>query len=143
MDVRKILRRVYNEITNLESLRQQRAMVIQDNSGMKAIQYESEKVCGGRYSDLSEVMENIERQVARLDALIAGQLERIMMHREEVYILLERIPESPGKAAVQEHYLYHVPWVKVSGRAHYSERYLKDMAEKCITELQRICDEKM
>lgn len=142
-DVRELLRRVYNEISSLDSLRRQREMVIQDNSGMKAIQYEAEKVRGGKYGDLGEVIENIERQAARLDALIAGQIERIMKHREEAYQLLERIPESPGKSAVQEHYLYHVSWEELSGREHYSISYLKDMARKCIEKLQEICDAQM
>lgn len=47
MNVRKLLRQVYNEISCLESLRKQRAMVIEDAAGVKAIQIEAEKVCGG------------------------------------------------------------------------------------------------
>ena len=143
MNVRELLRQVYNEISCLESLRQQRAMVIEDAAGVKAIQIETEKVCGGRQSDLSEVVVNIEEQVAGLDATIGKQLERIMKHREVAYRILERIPESPGKMAVQEHYLYHVPWEELSGRKCYSMSYLKRACGECITELQKICDAEM
>lgn len=143
MDVRGLLKQVYQEIGRLESLRRQRAMVIEDNSGMKAIQYESEKVCGGRQSDLSEVMENIERQVKRLDMMIAKQLESIMEHREEAYKLLERVPEGPGKSAVQEHYLYRVSWDEISHRLHFTADYVRHLSRECIEELQRICDAEM
>lgn len=143
MNVRKLLRQVYNEISCLDSLRQQRAKVIEDAAGPKGIQIGKEKVRGGRQSDLSEVLENIEEQVARLDAIIGKQLERIMKHREVAYRILERIPESPGKMAAQEHYLYHVPWEELSGRTYYSTRYLKEVCRECITELQKICDAEM
>lgn len=143
MNVRKLLRQVYNEISCLDSLRQQRDMVIEDIAGVKAIQIETEKVCGGRQSDLSEVVVNIEEQVAGLDATIGKQLERIMKHREVAYRILERIPESPGKMAVQEHYLYHVPWEELSGRKYYATGYLKRASGECITELQKICDAEM
>lgn len=143
MNVRELLHQVYNEISCLDSLRQQRDMVIEDIAGVKAIQIETEKVCGGRQSDLSEVVVNIEEQVARLDAIIGKQLERIMKHREVAYRILERIPESPGKMAVQEHYLYHVPWEELSGRKYYATGYLKRASGECITELQKICDAEM
>ena len=143
MNVRKLLHQVYNEISCLESLRQQRAKVIEDAAGPKGIQLVDEKVCGGRQSDLSEVLENIEEQVARLDAIIGKQLERVMKHREVAYRILERIPESPGKMAVQEHYLYHVPWEELSGRKYYATGYLKRASGECITELQKICDAEM
>ena len=143
MNVRELLHQVYNEISCLDSLRQQRDMVIEDIAGVKAIQIETEKVCGGRQSDLSEVVVNIEEQVARLDAIIGKQLERIMKHREVAYRILERIQESPGKMAAQEHYLYHVPWEELSGRKCYSMSYLKRACGECITELQKICDAEM
>lgn len=143
MNVRELLHQVYNEISCIESLRKQRAMVIEDAAGVKAIQIEAEKVCGGRQSDLSEVLEKIEEQVARLDAIIGKQLERIMKHREVAYRILDRIPESPGKMAVQEHYLYHVPWEELSGRKYYAIGYLKRVSGECITELQKICDAEM
>lgn len=143
MNVRKLLRQVYNEISCLDSLRQQRAKVIEDAAGPKGIQIGKEKVRGGRQSDLSEVLENIEEQVARLDAIIGKQLERIMKHREVAYRILERMPESPGKMATQEHYLYHVPWEELSGRKYYATGYLKRASGECITELQKICDAEM
>lgn len=143
MDVRGLLKQVYREVGTLELLRCQRALVLEDNAGMKAIQYESEKVCGGRQSDLSEVMENIERQVKRLDMMIAKQFENIMAHREEAYKLLERIPESPGKSAVQVHYLYRVPWDEIANRLHYTSDYVRQLSRECIEELQRICDVEM
>jgi DNA-directed RNA polymerase specialized sigma24 family protein len=143
MDVRRMLRRVYGEITNLESLRRQRNMIIEDCSGIKAVQYDSEKVQGGgQESDLSGIVENIEKRVARIDKLIAMEIDRIMEHREELYDLLAELPASAGKTAVEEHYLHHVPWEEVSEHLHYSESYIKKMAQECIDELQRICDER-
>lgn len=143
MNVRKLLRQVYNEISCLDSLRQQRAKVIEDAAGPKGIQIGKEKVRGGRQSDLSEVLEGTEEQAARLDAIIGKQLERIMKHREVAYRILERMPESPGKMATQEHYLYHVPWEELSGRKYYATGYLKRASGECITELQKICDAEM
>lgn len=143
MNVRKLLHQVYNEISCIESLRKQRATVIEDTAGGKAIQIEVEKVCGGRQSDLSEVLEKIEERATLLDAIIGIRLERVMKLREEAYRIFERIPESPGKMAAQEHYLYHVPWEELSGRKYYATGYLKRASGECITELQKICDAEM
>lgn len=143
MNVRKLLRQVYNEISCIEELRKERATLIEDTAGGKAIQIEVEKVCGGRQSDLSEVLERIEDRAVRIDAVIGIRLERVMKLREEAYRIFERIPESPGKMAAQEHYLYHVPWEELSGRTYYSMSYLKRACGKCITELQKICDAEM
>lgn len=143
MNVRKLLHQVYNEISCIESLRKQRATVIEDTAGGKAIQIEVEKVCGGRQSDLSEVLEKIEERATLLDAIIGIRLERVMKHREVAYRIFERIPESPGKMAAQEHYLYHVPWEELSGRKYYATGYLKRASGECITELQKICDAEM
>lgn len=143
MNVRKLLHQVYNEISCIEELRKERAMLIEDTAGGKAIQIEVEKVCGGRQSDLSEVLERIEDRAVRIDAVIGIRLERVMKLREEAYRILERIPESPGKMAAQEHYLYHVPWEELSGRKYYATGYLKRASGECITELQKICDAEM
>jgi hypothetical protein len=143
MNVRKLLHQVYNEISCIEELRKERATLIEDTAGGKAIQIEVEKVCGGRQSDLSEVLERIEDLAVRIDAVIGIRLERVMKLREEAYRILERIPESPGKMAAQEHYLYHVPWEELSGRKYYATGYLKRASGECITELQKICDAEM
>ena len=143
MNVRKLLHQVYNEISCIEELRKERATLIEDTAGGKAIQIEVEKVCGGRQSDLSEVLERIEDRAVRIDAVIGIRLERVMKHREVAYRILERIPESPGKMAAQEHYLYHVPWEELSGRKYYATGYLKRASGECITELQKICDAEM
>lgn len=143
MNVRKLLHQVYKEISCIESLRKQRATVIEDTAGGKAIQIEVEKVCGGRQSDLSEVLEKIEERATLLDAIIGIRLERVMKLREEAYRIFERIPESSGKMAAQEHYLYHVPWEELSGRKYYATGYLKRASGECITELQKICDAEM
>lgn len=143
MNVRKLLHQVYNEISCIEELRKERATLIEDTAGGKAIQIEVEKVCGGRQSDLSEVLERIEDRAVRIDAVIGIRLERVMKLREEAYRILERIPESPGKMAAQEHYLYHVPWEELSVRKYYATGYLKRASGECITELQKICDAEM
>lgn len=143
MNVRKLLHQVYNEISCIEELRKERATLIEDTAGGKAIQIEVEKVCGGRQSDLSEVLERIEDRAVRIDAVIGIRLERVMKHREVAYRIFERIPESPGKMAAQEHYLYHVPWEELSGRKYYATGYLKRASGECITELQKICDAEM
>lgn len=136
MKARALLKRVYDEIGTLESLRRQRAMVIEDNAGMQAIRYDAVKVCGGHQGDLSEVMENIEQQAKRIDMLIAKQLECIMIHRQEAYELLEKLPGSPGKSALQEHYLYRVPWAEVSQHLNFGKAYIRQMAYKCLEELE-------
>lgn len=131
---------VYREIGSLESLRRQKAMVLEDNAGLKAIRYDSEKVCGGGHGDLTAVLETIEEKRKLIDELIARMAERIMTHREELYKILSKVPESPGKAAVEEHYMYRVPWIEVARRLHYDKDYIRKLAEKCINELEEIRD---
>lgn len=142
MRVLDLLRQVYKEIGLLESSRRQRDMVMEDNAGVKAIRYDADKVSGGKQGDLSDVLLNIERERERIDEQIARQLERVMRHRAELYQLMEKVPDGPGKAAVQEHYLYRVPWGVVAERLHFGKDYTKASAYRCIELLDAIwCQE--
>lgn len=137
--VKDLLVLVYREIGSLESLRRQKAMVLEDNAGLKAIRYDSEKVCGGGgQGDLTEVLETIEEKRKLIDELIARMVERIMTHREELYRILSNVPESPGKSAVEEHYMYRVPWMEVARRLHYDKDYIRELARKCIDEMEEM-----
>ena len=133
-----LLRQVYKEIGTLESLRRQRDMVMADNAGLKAIRYDSEKVSGGKQGDLSDVLLNIEKQRRRIDEQIAYQLERVMRHRAELYQLIEKVPDGPGKIAVQEHYLYRVPWVVVAERLRFNKGYIRELAHRTVGELEKV-----
>ena len=106
MRVLDLLRQVYREIGMLETSRRQQDMIIADNAGVKAIRYDKDKVSGGKQGDLTDVLLNIERERERINEQIARQLERVMRHRAELYQLMEKVPDGPGKIAVQEHYLY-------------------------------------
>lgn len=137
--VKDLLVLVYREIGSLESLRRQKAMVMEDNDGLKAIRYDFEKVCGGGgKGDLTAVLENIDAKRILIDELIAGMMERIMTHREELYKILSKVPESPGKSAVEEHYMYRVPWIEVARRLHYDKNYIRWLARKCIDEMEEL-----
>lgn len=138
MRVLDLLRQVYKEIGVLETSRRQRDMVMEDNAGVKAIRYDADKVSGGRQGDLSDVLLNIEREKQRIDELIARQLERVMRHRAELYQLMEKVPDGPGKIAVQEHYLYRVPWGVVAEHLRYGKDYTKASAYRCIASLEAI-----
>ena len=138
MKARELLYTVYSEIGVLESLRRQKAMILEDNSGLKAIRYDSEKVCGGRQSDLSEVMVRIEQKEARVQDIIDRQIERIMEHRAKAYEILENVPESVGKAALQEHYLYRVPWGTVATNMRYKKDSVQKQAYAVLDKLDEI-----
>lgn len=138
MRVLDLLRQVYREIGMLETSRLQKAMVMEDHAGLKATRYDADKVSGGKQGDLSDVLLNIEKEMQRIDEQIARQLERVMHHRAELYQLMEKIPDSPGKAAVQEHYLYHVPWGEVARHLHCGKDYVRKIAYRCIESLEDI-----
>ncbi len=138
MRVLDLLRQVYKEIGMLETSRRQRDMIMEDNAGVKAIRYDADKVSGGGQSDLSDVLLNIERERERIDEQIARQLERVMRHRAELYQLMEKVPDGPGKIAVQEHYLYRVPWGVVAEHLRYGKDYTKASAYRCIASLEAI-----
>ena len=138
MRVLDLLRQVYREIGMLETSRRQKDMIIADNAGVKAIRYDKDKVSGGQQGDLADVLLNIERERERIDEQIARQLERVMRHRAELYQLMEKIPDGPGKAAVQEHYLYRVPWGVVAERLHYGKSYIRDLAHRTVEEMEKV-----
>ena len=116
MRVLDLLRQVYREIGMLDASRRQKDMIIADNAGVKAIRYDKDKVSGGQQGDLADVLLNIEKERERINEQITRQLERVMRHRAELYQLMEKVPDGPGKIAVQEHYLYRVPWGVVAAR---------------------------
>lgn len=138
MRVLDLLRQVYREIGMLETSRRQKDMIIADNAGVKAIRYDKNKVSGGKQGDLADVLLNIERERERIDEQIARQLERVMRHRAELYQLMEKVPDGPGKIAVQEHYLYRVSWIEVARRFHYNKDYIRELARKCIDEMEEL-----
>lgn len=138
MRVLDLLRQVYREIGMLETSRRQKDMIIADNAGVKAIRYDKDKVSGGQQGDLADVLLNIERERERINEQIARQLERVMRHRAELYQLMEKVPDGPGKIAAQEHYLYRVPWGVVAERLHFSKDYTKASAYRCIELLDTI-----
>lgn len=141
MRVLDLFRQVYREIGMLEMSRRQKDMIIADNAGVKAIRYDKDKVSGGQQGDLADVLLNIEREQERINEQIARQLERVMRHRAELYQLMEKVPDGPGKAAVQEHYLYHVPWGVVAERLHYGKDYTRKSAYRCVELLEAIWQE--
>lgn len=138
MRVLDLLRQVYRETGMLETSRRQKDMIIADNAGVKAIRYDKDKVSGGQQGDLADVLLNIEKERERINEQIARQLERVMRHRAELYQLMEKVPDGPGKAAVQEHYLYHVPWGVVAERLHYGRDYTRKSAYRCVELLEAI-----
>lgn len=138
MRVLDLLRQVYREIGMLETSRRQKDMIIADNAGVKAIRYDKNKVSGGKQGDLADVLLNIERERERIDEQIARQLERVMRHRAELYQLMEKVPDGPGKIVVQEHYLYRVSWIEVARRFHYNKDYIRELARKCIDEMEEL-----
>lgn len=138
MRVLDLLRQVYREIGMLETSRRQKDMIIADNAGVKAIRYDKDKVSGGKQGDLADVLLNIERERERINEQIARQLERVMRHRAELYQLMEKVPDGPGKIAVQEHYLYRVSWIEVARRFHYNKDYIRELARKCIDEMEEL-----
>lgn len=138
MRVLDLLRQVYGEIGMLETSRRQKDMIIADNAGVKAIRYDKDKVSGGQQGDLADVLLNIERERERINEQIARQLERVMQHRAELYRLMEKVPDGPGKIAVQEHYLYSVPWGVVAEHLHYGKDYTRKSAYRCVELLEAI-----
>ncbi len=138
MRVLDLLRQVYREIGLLETSRRQKDMIIADNAGVKAIRYDKDKVSGGQQGDLADVLLNIERERERINEQIARQLERVMQHRAELYRLMEKVPDGPGKIAVQEHYLYRVPWGVVAEHLHYGKDYTRKSAYRCVELLEAI-----
>ena len=138
MRVLDLLRQVYREIGMLETSRRQKEMIIADNAGVKAIRYDKDKVSGGQQGDLADVLLNIERERERINEQIARQMERVMRHRAELYQLMEKVPDGPGKAAVQEHYLYHVPWGVVAEHLHFGKSYTRYLARRTVEELEKV-----
>lgn len=138
MRVLALLRQVYKEIGMLETSRRQKDMIIADNAGIKAIRYDKDKVSGGQQGDLADVLLNIERGRERINEQIARQLERVMWHRAELCQLMAKVPGGPGKIAVQEHYLYRVPWGVVAERLHYGKNYTRDLTRYTVEELEKV-----
>lgn len=137
MTVKELLITVYREVGVLESLERQRAMLFEDNTGLKAIRYDSDKVSGGRQTDLSMVIEQIEQKQAKIEELISRQKERVTNHRITAYIALEGVEDSRWKSAMQEHYLYGVPWSKVADNMDYDKDWVRKRAYATIKELDQ------
>ena len=112
-------------------------MLFDDNTGLKAIRYDSDKVTGGKQTDLSLVIEQIEQKRKKIGELISHQQARVAEHRLAAYIILEKVQDSRWKSALQEHYLYCVPWSEVAGRLNYSKDWVREQAYATIEDLEK------
>ena len=104
-----------------------------DSTEPDALEERSEGECIEEEEAIIESDEEIST-VTINEEQIARQLERVMRHRAELYQLMEKVPDGPGKAAVQEHYLYRVPWGVVAERLHYGNSYTRDLARRTVEE---------
>lgn len=138
MRVRDFLRSIHKEVRQLASLRKQKDMLLSDCAGLRGMRYDMTPVSGGKQGDLSDAIITIEFRRKQIEDMIDRKLERIMAKRQQAYMLLEKLPESPAKSAVQEHYLYGVSWEEVGEDIHYNAGYARQLAYQCISQLERI-----
>lgn len=141
MEIIGILRQAYKECERLDSIRRQKDAVLEDCAGLHAIDYASPPVSGGRDTDLTDTLLNIERKQKKLEKLYVLSLDKLLEHRNEAYKRLQLIPDSlysTGKSAVEEHYLFHKSWAEVAVHLHYSRDHVKHLAKECIRKIEEL-----
>lgn len=142
MTILELFNTIYREVEIRRSLQFQKNCLIEDRCGPQAIRYDKDKVSGGRQTDLSEKLEQLERQGDKLSQLIKEQSDRIQEHINEACELLKLVPDSNGKMGLQEHYLFHTPWKEVADHIGKDIKWTKKLARDCMAEIEKEAKEK-
>ena len=132
--VRSYLWRVLDSERDLKRLEQEYEQAKADILHLKAIQYDADKVTGGKVSDLSDAIAAIEGYMERLNA----QWDKLIALRKEAKVLIERIADGRYRDVLTRRYLQGQSWEQMAVEMFYDYHYIHKLHKNALTIFQEV-----
>lgn len=116
--VRAYLWRVRDAERELKLLEQEYEQAKADILHLKAIQYDADKISGGKIGDLSDAIAALEGYAERVNT----QWDRLITLRKEAGALIEQIEDGRYREVLKRRYLWGESWEYIAIGMGYSFR---------------------
>ncbi|AME02676.1 hypothetical protein [Selenomonas sp. oral taxon 136] len=126
--VRAYLWRVHDIERDLKLLEQEYEQAKANILHLKAIQYDTNKVSGGKIGDLSDAIVALEKYAEEINI----QLDCLIALRKEVRVQIEQIPDGRYRAILLGRYLCGQSWEQVAVGLGYTYRHVLWMHGKAL-----------
>ena len=126
--VREYLWRVHDIERDLKLLEQEYEQAKADILHLKGIQYDTNKVSGGKIGDLSDAIVTLEKYAEEINV----QWDYLIALRKEVRVQIEQIPDGRYRAILLGRYLYGQSWEQVAVGIGYTYRHVLWMHGKAL-----------
>ena len=135
--VRAYLWRVRDAERELKLLEQEYEQAKSDILHLKAIQYDADKVSGGKIGDLSDAIAALERYAERVNT----QWDKLVALRNEAGTLIEQIADGRYREVLKRRYLRGQTLERIKVDLGFDYRWVKRLHGRAIVEFQKLTPE--
>ncbi len=128
MTAKEYLWRVRDAERDLKRLEQEYEQAKADILHLKAIQYDGDKVTGGKIGDLSDAIAAIEGYMERLNA----QWDKLIALRKEAKALIGQIADGRYREVLTRRYLQGQSWEQVAVDMGYDYYYVQKIHRRAL-----------
>ena len=135
--VRAYLWRVRDAERELKLLEQEYEQAKADILHLKAIQYDADKVSGGKIGDLSDAIAALEKYAERVNA----KWDELIVLRMEAEELIEKIVDGRYREVLKRRYLRGQTLERIAVDLCFDYRWVKRLHGRAIVEFQKLTPE--
>ena len=135
--VRAYLWRVRDAERELKLLEQEYEQAKADILHLKAIQYDADKVSGGKIGDLSDAIAALEGYAERVNT----QWDRLITLRKEAGALIEQIEDGRYREVLKRRYLQGQSLEEIAVDLRYNYRWIKRLHGRAMGEFEKLAPE--
>ena len=135
--VRAYLWRVRDAERELKLLEQEYEQAKADILHLQAIQYDADKVSGGKIGDLSDAIAALEGYAERVNT----QWDRLITLRKEAGALIEQIEDGRYREVLKRRYLQGQSLEEIAVDLRYNYRWIKRLHGRAMGEFEKLAPE--
>jgi hypothetical protein len=132
--VRAYLWRVRDAERELKLLEQEYEQAKADILHLKAIQYDADKVSGGKIGDLSDAIAALEKYAERVNA----KWDELIVLRTEAEGLIEKIADGRYREVLKRRYLWGESWEYIAIGLGYEYHHVHKLHGQALNEFKAI-----
>ena len=126
--------RVRDAERELKRLEEEYEQAKADILHLKAIQYDADKVSGGKIGDLSDAIAALEGYAERVNA----QWDRLIMLRKKAGALIEQIADGRYREVLKRRYLWGESWEYIAIGLGYEYHHVHKLHGQALNEFKAI-----
>ena len=131
---RSYLWRVRDAERELKLLEQEYEQAKADILHLKAIQYDADKITGGKIGDLSDAIAAIEGYVERINE----QWDKLIALRNEAGALIEQIADGRYREVLKRRYLWGESWEHIAVGLGYAYHHIHKLHGQALNEFEAV-----